>query len=274
MKRKWAVIALVTLAVLAVLTAGCRSKETAGVTTLVVGMGSDYPPLCYLDADGSLAGYEKDVLDAVDDLLPQYRFKYEVLEFKNLLTSLEAGRLDIAAHDFGPTEERRQKYLFTNRGYLHTTSYIVVPGATEGVQSLDDLQGKVVSVPPASGWAYTVERYNAAHPDNPVVINYYEATPDVLVANLRSGVVDATILTDADVKLANVLYGTDFKCVGEPVEDETETEEGARFVFQKNAEKLRDEVDGALKQLEESGALDKLRAEAEGKFFRAAGVRE
>jgi L-cystine transport system substrate-binding protein len=251
---------------------GCKGKEAGGAATLIVGMGSDYPPLCYLDADGSLAGYEKDVLDAIDGLLPQYTFKYEVLEFKNLLTSLEAGRLDIAAHNYGPNEERKQKYLFTNEGYLHNTSYIVVPGTTTGIESFDDLRGKIISVPPASGWAYTVESYNAAHQDNPIIINYYEATPDVLVANLLSGVIDATLLTDADVKLANALYGTNFKYVGEPIDDETETEEGARFVFQKNATELRDAVDSAIRQLIETGALDKLRAEADRKFFSAAGI--
>jgi L-cystine transport system substrate-binding protein len=271
MKKRLAAAAL-GLGLLAL--AGCKARKDADAETLIVGLGSDYPPLCYLDADGSLAGYEKDVLDALDELLPQYRFRYEALEFKNILTSLEAGRLDIAAHNFGPNEERKQKFLFTNRGYLHNTSYIVVPGSVNNIQSFDDLSGKVVSVPPASGWAYTVEAYNAAHPDAPIIINYYEATPDVLVANLLSGVIDATLLTDADVELANALYGTDFKCVGEPIDDETETEEGARFVFRKNAETLRDAVDGALKQLDESGALAKLRAEAERKFFTAAGVKE
>ena len=33
------------------------------VKTIIIGTGTAYNPYCYLDADGKLVGYEKDVLD-------------------------------------------------------------------------------------------------------------------------------------------------------------------------------------------------------------------
>jgi L-cystine transport system substrate-binding protein len=260
-------------ALLAVLTAaavmagsllpGCKKQEQSGVQTILVGTSNDYPPLCYLDADGNLVGFEKDLLDAIDAKLPQYRFTYEVLEFKNILASLEAGRLDIAAHNYGVNEERQQKYLFSEEGYLTDRSYIVVPGDTEGISSFDDLRGKTISVPPASGWAYTVESYNAEHTDNPIIINYYESTPDVLITNLLTGVVDATLLTESDVKLANTFWGTSFKTVGNPVGDLEE----ARYVYQKNAGELQRAVDQALRELKASGELEAITKRAVDDFF-------
>jgi L-cystine transport system substrate-binding protein len=248
---------------------GCnKSAEGGGGKTqrITVGTSNDYPPLCYLDSDGNLAGFERDVLEALDKLLPQYTFKYEVLEFKNILASLEAGRLDIAAHNYGVNEERLEKYLFSNEGYLSDTSYIVVPGSTSDIETLEDLQGKTISVPPASGWAYTVESFNREHQDNPIKINYFEQTPDVLITNLLTGVVDATLLTTSDVKLANTFWGTDFKTVGDPIGDEEE----ARYVFQKNAGELRDAVDGALRQLRASGELAIITQKAVDDFYAAA----
>jgi L-cystine transport system substrate-binding protein len=265
-----AFLALLILAALipALTLTGCSKsdKGSGGVKTIIVGTSNDYPPLCYLDSDGNLAGFERDALDAIDQLLPRYKFKYEVLEFKNILASLEAGRLDIAAHNYGTNEEREQKYLFSNEGYLTDYSFIVVPGATNDITTFEDLQGKTISVPPASGWAYTVEDFNRQHADNPILINYFEQTPDVLIANLLTGVVDATLLTVSDVKLANTFWGTDFKTVGDAIGDADE----ARYVFQKNAAELRDAVDGALKQLKESGRLAEITKQAVDDFYAAA----
>lgn len=243
---------------------GCGGKNSAGnVQTIVVGTSNDYPPLCYLDADGNLTGFEKMVLDAIDAKLPQYKFKYEVLEFKNILVSLETGRLDLAAHNFTTTEERLEKYLFSNEGYLTSEVYIVVPGTTNDVETLDDLRGKTVSVPPATDWAYTVEQYNVEHQDNPILINYFESTPDVLIANLLTGVVDATLLHETDVKLANTFWGGNFKTVGKPIGNMEE----ARYVYQKSAVPLRDAVDGALRELRASGELEKITKKAVDDFF-------
>ncbi|MDR2795325.1 MAG: transporter substrate-binding domain-containing protein [Spirochaetaceae bacterium] len=246
---------------------GCAKKEDGSAQRLRVGTSNDYPPYCYLDPNGELAGFEKDVLDAIDKKLPEYRFTYEVLEFKNILTSLETGRIDIAAHQFGVNEERQQKFLFSNEGYIGSYSYIVVPDSTNDIHSLDDLRGKHISVPPASGWAYTVETYNAGHPDNPILIDYYEATPDVLITNMTAGVIDATLLTESDVKLINTFWPVNLKITGDPVGDFEES----HFVFQKNADKLHDAVDRAIRELKDSGELEAIQKKAVDDFFKNAG---
>jgi L-cystine transport system substrate-binding protein len=246
---------------------GCAKKEAESVQRLRVGTSNDYPPYCYLDPNGDLAGFEKDVLDAIDKKLPEYRFSYEVFEFKNILTSLETGRIDIAAHQFGTNEEREQKFLFSNEGYIGSHSYIVVPDSTNNVHSFDDLRGRHISVPPASGWAYTVESYNAEHPDDPILIDYYEATPDVLITNMTMGVIDATLLTESDLKLINTFWPVNFKTAGKPIGDFEES----RFVFQKNADKLRDAVDRAIRDLKDSGELEAIQKKAVDDFFKNAG---
>lgn len=257
------ILPAVVIAITVSLLSGCKKSEQSGVQTILVGTGNDYPPLCYLDADGNLVGFEKELLNAIDARLPQYRFKYEVLEFKNILASLEAGRLDIAAHNYTITEERQQKYLFSEEGYRTDKSYIVVPGNVYTISSLDHLRGKTISVPPASDWAYTIESYNAKHADDPIIINYYESTPDLLITNLLTGVVDATLLTESDVKLANTFWGTSFKTVGEPIGDLEES----RYIYRKDAVELQKAVDTALRELKESGELELITKKAVDDFF-------
>jgi L-cystine transport system substrate-binding protein len=254
---------ILILAALIPALAGCSKADSGGAATIVVGTGNDYPPICYLDADGNLAGFERDLLDAIDQLLPQYKFKYEVLEFKNILASLDAGRLDLAAHSFGINEERQQKYLFSDEGYLSDYSYVVVAGSTRDITGFEDLGGKTVSVPPATNWAYAIEDFNRLHPDNPILVQYFEQTPDILIANLVTGVVDATLLAESDVQIANTFYGTDFKTVGDPIGDAEES----RYVFQKNSTELRDAIDGALRQLKASGRLEAIKKQAVDDFY-------
>ncbi|MDR3344179.1 MAG: transporter substrate-binding domain-containing protein [Oscillospiraceae bacterium] len=249
---------LLTLSALFLVFSACgKTEDAAGVKTIVVGTSNDYPPYCYLDANGDLAGFEKELLDAVDAQLPQYKFTYELFDFKNLLTALDTGRIAIAAHQYGTNPEREEKYLFGTVGYFQTADYIVVKPDTENVAALDDLAGKIVSVAPACNWALLLESYNKAHPQNPIQIQYYESTPQILSSNLQNGVIDATIMTIADVQLMNTMLGTQFKTVGEPLST-TET----FHIYRKDEAELRQDIDEVLQRLKADGTIDRLQKAA------------
>ncbi|MDR1408698.1 MAG: transporter substrate-binding domain-containing protein [Oscillospiraceae bacterium] len=256
---------LLLIAVLLLPPAACSAGDEAGVTTIKVGTGNDYPPFCYLDDSGALAGYEIALLKAVDKKLPQYKFKYEILEFKTILTALDQGRVDLAAHQFGPNAERKEKYLFGTVGYFSAADYIVVDENTQDIDSLDDLAGKKVSVAPASNWALLLETYNKEHPGSPIDILYYESTPDVLVGNLSGGVIDATLLTESDLQLMNTFLGTKFKAVGKSLST-TET----FHIYNKDSVELQTAIDGVLKEMQASGELAALSKKAVDDFFAAA----
>lgn len=240
--------------------AGCGKKEAlagGGAEKVVVGTGNSYEPYCYLDDKGNLAGYEYEVLKAVDDLLPQYEFEYKTSDFANVLISLDAGKIDIGAHQYEWNKERDEKYLFGKEPYTTYVTYLTVAGNRDDVKSLDDLKGKKVKSSSGSNSAYILENYNKEHKDNPIRVDYVNnSTDEETITGLLNGVWDATIMTARDVDKLNKSYekgSPSIKVTGEPVQTSS-----TYFVFAKDNTKLQEAVDGALKQLKENGTLAKI----------------
>lgn len=259
MKRKKYVAAVWMLTILSVAAlAGCGKKEAASeskVKKIVVGTGNSYEPYCYLDDKGNLAGYEYEVLKAVDDLLPQYEFEYKTSDFANVLISLDAGKIDLAAHQYEWNKERDEKYLFGKEPYTTYVTYITVAENHPDIKSLDDLQGKKVKSSAGSNTSYILETYNKDHKDNPIKIEYVNnSTDEETITGLLNGVWDATVMTKRDADKLNKNYGkTALKVTGDPVQTSS-----TYFVFSKNDTELQGAVDGALKQLKKDGKLKQL----------------
>ncbi|WP_144679083.1 transporter substrate-binding domain-containing protein [Bacillus altitudinis] len=220
---------------------------------IVIGTGNAYQPFVYLDENGKLTGYEKAVLDEVDQLLPQYKFKYESFEFKNILPALDAGKVDLAAHQYEINDERQKKYLFGKVGYTDYTSYVVVNKASgHDFQSLDDLAGHKVHTSTGSNFAYLLEQYNAKH-DRKIDIVYGDGGNEILVKNLQNGTVDAALLTKYDVNKLNKQLNANLVTSGKPVNVSK-----TYYLYQKNNTKLQKDIDQALQKLIDNGKLAEL----------------
>ena len=229
------------------------SEDVTSVRKVIVGTGNGYEPYCYLDENGNLAGYEYEVLKEVDALLPQYEFEYQTSDFTNVLISLDAGKIDIAAHQYEYNDERNEKYLFGKEPYTTYVTYLVVTSDTEGVNSLDDLAGKTIYTGgKGSNSTYIVENFNENHPDNKITIQNAESlTSEEFVQGLISGKWDAAIATKRDVQKHNNAYGSEaLKIVGDPVQSSS-----TNYLFAKNDTELQEAVDGAIKELKANGKL-------------------
>ncbi|MFA3773978.1 transporter substrate-binding domain-containing protein [Bacillus safensis] len=258
--KKHYIIGLLTLGSL--LLAACGNTEQSNevkaesanndpdAKEIIVGTGNAYQPFVYLDENGKLTGYEKAVLDEVDQLLPQYKFKYESFEFKNILPALDAGKVDLAAHQYEINDERQKKYLFGKVGYTDYTSYVVVDKASgHDFQSLDDLAGHKVHTSTGSNFAYLLEQYNKKH-DRKIDIVYGDGGNEILVKNLQNGTVDAALLTKYDVNKLNKQFNANLVTSGKPVNVSK-----TYYLYQKNNTKLQKDIDQALQKLIDNGKL-------------------
>ncbi|MGH2103313.1 transporter substrate-binding domain-containing protein, partial [Aerococcus urinaeequi] len=219
----------------AFLLAACGSAEATDeeatanpdAETITVGTGNAYQPFVYLDENEDLQGYDIEVLRAVDEKLDQYNFEYESMDFKNILTSLSADKVQLAAHNYAYNDERGAKYLYGEEAYNNYAHHIVADESTGQVyQSLDDLKGKKVFASPASEVANILETYNAEN-DDAIEIVYSEVNGELLVSGLQNGTADAAILTKFDVDKYNEQFDINLQA-----SDEALKTAGIYYVFQ------------------------------------------
>lgn len=251
----------------AFLLAACGSAEATDeeatanpdAETIIVGTGNAYQPFVYLDENEDLQGYDIEVLRAVDEKLDQYNFEYESMDFKNILTSLSADKVQLAAHNYAYNDERGAKYLYGEEAYNNYAHHIVADESTGQVyQSLDDLKGKKVFASPASEVANILETYNAEN-DDAIEIVYSEVNGELLVSGLQNGTADAAILTKFDVDKYNEQFDINLQA-----SDEALKSAGIYYVFQQGDEALQTAVDGAIKELRQEGTLSELSTEILG----------
>ncbi|MBC2319773.1 amino acid ABC transporter substrate-binding protein [Listeria booriae] len=261
--KKWVFGALLVVAS-GVLLAGCGlgtdtgassdalTKDGKDVKTIVVGTGTQFPNICFIDDKGNLTGYDVELVKALDKKLPQYKFEFKTMDFSNLLLSLQTNKIDFVAHQMEVNDERKEKFLFNKEPYNVFPLQVAVNEKNTDIKSVADLAGKTAIVSATSNSAVYLEKYNKEHGDKINIV--YSGTGNNDATNqIRTGRADATITTPFAVKLLNEQADAQQKVVGEPVLNSK-----VYFLLRKNESQLSNDLDGALKELKEEGVVSKL----------------
>ena len=234
--------------------------ENSGVKTVRIGTGNNYNPACYLDDSGNIEGYDPAILKEIDELLPQYEFTYETFDFQNVVLALESGKIDLAAHQYEGNQQREDNYLCGDEGYTVVDEYVWQIGTDDTVySSIEDLSGKTVQASAGSNLAFFLENWNKDNPDKAISLDYtVPTTAEETVSYYLSGQWAVYIAPKKDIDLVNEAYkGLDLKLAF----DEPLYSSNTYFLYRKNepeSEKLKKDVDSALKQLKDSGKLAEL----------------
>jgi len=86
-------ISFYLLFVLAALLTACVSSEKSDgdasaqntaqggkdVQKIIVGTGTQFPNICFLDDKGNLTGYDVELVRAIDEKLPEYEFEFKTM---------------------------------------------------------------------------------------------------------------------------------------------------------------------------------------------------
>ncbi|MCM1100113.1 MAG: transporter substrate-binding domain-containing protein [Clostridium sp.] len=131
--------------------------QAAGQIT--VAMEGTWAPWTYHDENDVLVGFDVEVAQKIAEKLGVEAVFIEG-EWDGLLAGLDSGRYDIMVNGVEYTEERAEKYDFSEPyGYIRTA--IIVNGDNTDIQSFEDLNGKTTANTISSTYALLAESYGA-----------------------------------------------------------------------------------------------------------------
>lgn len=261
MKSKRICIMLVAvLLIILCIPAGCGKKEETDKDLLarikekgeiVIAMEGTWAPWTYHDENDKLVGFDTEVGEAIAKILGVKAVFVEG-EWDGLLAGLEVGRYDLMINGVEITDDRSEKYDFTEAyAYIHTA--LIVGSDNNEITAFEDLKGKTTANSINSTYMYLAEDYGATV----LGVDTLDQTLDMVL----SGRVDATlnaelsfddymkVHSDAALKVAALTEEASLVAIPVRKGDDSET--------------LREAVNDAIKELRGNGKL----AEISEKYF-------
>lgn len=258
-------IAAAALALATILgVAGCGSAnastdngangDSGKVTTIKVVMSATDKPYAYQDENGKAAGFDVDVLNEIDEKLPQYKFEYSNGDYQTNLIGLKQNKYDLLIGSFFKTPAREEQYLLSKPYNYYFMNLIV--NKDSPINSLEDLNGKTVDpIVPTDGRYVALQDWLKRHPDikiNVPTVTNQETYQDMANA-VHAGTYDAIYLSKAQFDGVKDKLGYEMKV--------TDVVDGAGTVILYNKEKggdLQKAVDEQIDPLIKDGTLSKL----------------
>lgn len=195
---------------------------------------------------GELEGFEIEVWEEIGKRLGR-EIKWETAGFPGVIELLESGRVDTVADQIGITEEREEKYYFSDV-YFYVPYRIVVAEDNNTIETVEDLYGKKLGLL-SDDIAYSY--FDELDPDGKIeYVNYEEST--AVPADVAMGRLDATLMSSLHIESVKKESGLEIKGVGEPVYTENA---GYPFAKTEEGKALRDDVNEVLKELKEEGFM-------------------
>ncbi len=236
---------LASFFLLLTLAACSRDENFADKDEIIVATSADNPPYEYIQ-DGKVIGFDIDIINAIGNELGK-KVVIKNLDFPALLPSLSTNSVDMVIAALTMTDERKIHIDFSD-GYAATTM-VVMFKKEDDFKSLNNLNGKVIGVQSGSSWEAYANSLVGKIPDIRIKAL---ANNLILVEELKSGNVDALIMEEMQVKKfeENIPNLNSF-----PLMD---TRQEFAIALPHGAE-LTNIVNGAIKQLKESGELTKIK---------------
>ncbi len=189
---------MIIIAVLVVLAIGVgiyfatrpKTETKAAKETLIIATEGNWSPWTYHDVNGVLTGFDIEVGTKIAEGLG-LKPDFQEVPWESILAGVETGTFDIACNGVGYTEERAQKFLFTDP-YVYTEAVLVVRKDNNDIEKLEDLKGKKTSNSPNSTYAMRAEAIGAT-------VVYVDTLGETMMM-VEDGRVDATINAKSSVE--------------------------------------------------------------------------
>ncbi|WP_226612482.1 transporter substrate-binding domain-containing protein [Guptibacillus hwajinpoensis] len=220
--------------------------------------GTLYPTSYYEEGSDEVTGYEVEVVKEMAKRL-DLEVEFEEMGFDGMLTSINSGKVDLAANDITSTEEREEKFAFSEPVKYSYGTAIVRKDDLSGIDSLDDLEGKK-----AAGASTTVYM-KVARENGAEEVTYDNATNEQYLRDVSTGRTDI-ILNDYYLQKLALAAFPDLNITIHPDIEYYPNDQS--IVMKKDSGELETKVNETIKEMKEDGTLKELSE----KFFDGANV--
>lgn len=240
-------------------TEAAAEGESAG-GTLIVGFDQDFPPMGFVGDDGEFTGFDLALAEEVANRLG-LEYKPQPIAWDAKDMELESGNIDCIWNGFTITG-REDDYTWSEPYMANTQVFVVANGS--GIESLEDLAGKVVEVQVDS----SAEAALGEVPELTETFGQLLTTADYNTAfmDLEQGAVDAIAM---DVIVAG--YQIQQRDADFIILEDSLSEEEYAVGFKKGNEELRDKVQATLEEMAADGTLAAISEEWFGEDITTVG---
>jgi len=212
---------------------------TAG--KLIIGTDPTFKPMEFPGEDQKIVGYD---IDLATRLAQELGLEVEVrnIHWDNVFTSLENKEIDAIMSSVSITDERKQKYGFSDP-YINAGQVIITRKETTDINSTADLAGKKIAVQNGT----TNEEQAIKYTDETLVMRFVDFP--IATQALLDGEADA-IFADLTVAKGITTDNPTLKIASEPF-----TSDYYGIVMHKDNALLHSQVNAALEKLRQQGFL-------------------
>ena len=257
-------------AIVAVRTIQSKKLPTTGAKAKVekvlqVAHTQSYKPYDFVNDKGESDGFEVQVLKAVDEKLPDYKFNYNPTSDEDLLIGLESGKYDIGTKGAWKTPEREQKFIIPEEKIAASVIGLTYRTADKAKYSnLEDFakqNGKLIPISPQNAQYKVIEDFNATNPKTPIKL---DAADQFTISDAYAWLLEGRYDGFFDIKLS---FDNSVLAADGPYHDYASKLSYVPYkgiptypIIHKNAtnESFAKAYDKAIKELEADGTLTKL----------------
>ena len=122
---------------------GGELEKVKAAGKLVIGVEGTYPPFTYHDDSGELTGLDIELGKALTEKLG-VEAEFQEAAWDSLLIGIDSGRFDTVINSVSITDERAEKYDFSDP-YYYEARRVVVRTDDDSIQTPEDLKGKRIA---------------------------------------------------------------------------------------------------------------------------------